>query len=248
MSPAELAEYYPPDYWGESEPKAEWIRSSQAEKTAFLRHCGLTGGRILDVGCGTGLFLRALAPKDWERFGVETGAPAAEIAGRHLGGDHVHAGELVGAPFPGSFFDVVTFWSVLEHTNDPRGQLEKAHHILKPGGSIVIQLPNASCYQARWFGGDWFALDAPRHRYHFDRKTLGRLLAETGFDVYRTTLFSKTHNSHALRQSLKARLRRRGALAGRTLFALSIPWIKPFDGLMTLADEGATLTVAARQV
>jgi hypothetical protein len=109
-------------------------------------------------------------------------------------------------------------------------------------------VPNINSYQARWFGGDWFALDAPRHRYHFSRATLERLLDETGFEVYRVTFFSKNHNAHALRQSLKTKMGADQSRRNRILFTLSTPFIKPFDFLATLVGEGATLTVAARAI
>jgi 2-polyprenyl-3-methyl-5-hydroxy-6-metoxy-1,4-benzoquinol methylase len=249
MSDAELARYYPDDYWGGAGPSQTWIESSQSEKTRFLSRCGLAGGSILDVGCGSGFFLRALSPARWERFGVETSEAAARAAERAAGSGHVFAGTLTQSAWADSTFDVVTFWSALEHTNEPRANLREAKRIIKRGGSLIVQAPNAASYQARFFGADWFALDAPRHRYHFTLSLLDRLLSEIGFEVYRVTYFSKAHNSHALRQSLKSKLLSRESHAfNRTLFYLSIPFIKPCDLLMTALGEGATLTVAARAV
>ena len=248
MSESELERFYPKDYWGEGEePSLQWIARSQSEKTRFLKRCNLAGGRILDVGCGSGLFLRALDESVWDRFGVETGHTASVVASRALGKDKVFEGTLMEASYQDAFFDVVAFWSALEHTNEPRENLLEAKRILKPGGTLIVQVPNSASYQARYFKGDWFALDAPRHRYHFSTETLGRLLGETGFEIYQTTHYSKAHNSHALRQSLKTRLRADGLSAlGRAIFLLAIPFIKPFDRLMTALGEGATITLAAR--
>jgi len=249
MSDAELARYYPDDYWGGAGPSQKWIESSQSEKTSFLSRCDLSGGSILDVGCGSGFFLRALSPTRWERFGVETSEAAARAAERAVGSGHVFAGTLTQSAWADSTFDAVTFWSALEHTNQPRANLREAKRIIKRGGSLIVQVPNAASYQARLFGGDWFALDAPRHRYHFTLSVLDRLLSEIGFEAYRVTYFSKAHNSHALRQSLKSKLLSRESSAfNRGLFYLSIPLIKPCDLLMTALDEGATITVAARAV
>jgi SAM-dependent methyltransferase len=249
MSDAELARYYPDDYWGGPEPTEKWIADSQSEKTSFVVRCGLRAGRILDVGCGSGFFLRALDPKSWDRFGVELSQAAAEAGEKALGKGHVYAGTLADAGWDNAWFDVVTFWSALEHTNAPRANLIEARRIIKPGGTLIVQLPNASSYQARFFGGDWFALDAPRHRYHFSLSTLERVLSETGFQIYQTSFISKAHNSHALRQSLKTRLFG-GDSSGpkRLLFYLSIPLIKPFDWILSVRGKGATLTIAARAV
>lgn len=246
MSDGELARFYPRDYRGEeNEPEEKWIYSSQAEKTSFLRRCGLTGSRILDVGCGSGFFLRALGGDSWDRFGVEIGGAAATAANRALGEGRVFTGTLLEAGLAGANFDVVTFWSSLEHMNEPRANLREARRILKPGGTLIVQVPNAASYQAHMFGGDWFALDAPRHRYHFTIETLGKLLLETGLEVYAASYYSRAHNAHALRQSLKARLYKNG-LPGQALFLLAISLIKPCDWLMTALGGGATLTVAAR--
>jgi 2-polyprenyl-3-methyl-5-hydroxy-6-metoxy-1,4-benzoquinol methylase len=166
----------------------------------------LAGGRILDVGCGSGFFLRSIDAAAWDRFGVEIDARAAGSASLAVGKANIFTGTLLESHYPDAHFDVVTFWSALEHVNQPRSYLAEARRVVKPGGTLIVQLPNAASRQLRWFGGDWFALDAPRHRYHFGFETLKRVLEEAGFEVYRATFFSKAHNAHALRQSLKAKL------------------------------------------
>lgn len=248
MSVAELARYYPGDYWGGPEPSQKWIESSQSEKTGFLRGCGLSGGNILDVGCGSAFFLRALDASKWNRFGVETGEAAAAAASQAIGTDHLFPGSLTEAAWPDSMFDVVTFWSALEHTNEPRENLREAKRIMRAGGTLIIQVPNAASYQARLFGGDWFSLDAPRHRYHFSLPLLERLFSEIGFELCRVSYFSKAHNSHALRQSMKLKLTAGSSVIGRGLFYLSLPFLRPFDSLMSAIGKGATLTVAARSI
>jgi SAM-dependent methyltransferase len=248
MSDDELALFYPSDYWG-GEPTLDWIRKSQAEKTRFLAACEPRSGRILDVGCGAGFFLRALDPTVWDPFGIETGKAAANAAERIIGVGRIFNGTLIDSACEDDYFDVVTFWSALEHTNEPRDNLIEARRILKRSGTLIVQVPNAASYQARWFGGDWFALDAPRHRYHFTAATLTRLLGETGFQPFRSSFHSKAHNSHALRQSLKSKLYSPSASAmQRAAFLACLPFIKPFDFLMSSFKHGATLTVAARAI
>jgi len=249
VNDSQLSKYYGEDYWGASqEPSQKWIESSQTDKTAFLRRCGLTRGRILDVGCGSGFFLRALSAENWDRFGVEISSSASETAAHAIGANRVFAGTLSDVKFEPLSFDVITFWSSLEHTNKPRSNLAAAHRLMKPGGALIVQLPNRDSYQAEWFGRDWFALDAPRHRYHFNLTILDGLLRETGFELFRGSFSSKAHNAHSLKQSLKAKLLNQSSPAGRLIFYLAVPFIRPFDGLMSIAGRGATLTLAARAV
>jgi len=249
MSSEELSKYYPCDYWGDSaEPSLAWIKSSQKEKTAFLEQCRLSDGKILDVGCGTGLFLRALEGEAWDRFGIETGAEAARRAAQILGDQRIFSAELIEARLESAAFDVITFWSALEHTNQPRSQVLEARRIIKPGGTIIVQVPNSASYQARIFKEDWFALDVPRHRYHFDLESLKRLLSDAGLEIYRTTYYSRAHNAHAFRQSLKTRLHAGSSRARWAAFCLTIPFIKPLDYLLTMLGGGATMTVAAKAV
>ena len=238
----ELARYYPDEYWGESaEPSSEWLARTQLEKTSTVERHRPGGGRILDVGCGAGFFLRALDAARWDRWGVEISSRSAAAAARHVGEGRVTVGRLADAPHDASSFDVVAFWASLEHVSAPRGDLERAKEILVPGGLVVVQVPNIESYQARRLGGDWFALDLPRHRTHFGPKTLARLLAETGFDLVETRFRSETHDPHALKQSLKSRLVRRPAPLGRLRYYAAAPFLKLVDRVA----GGATLTVVA---
>lgn len=248
MTEDELASFYPRDYWGAGQEFSErWLRKSQGEKLKFLDAHSLDGGRILDTGCGSGLFLRSLDSRRWDRCGVETGERAWEAATKSLGADNIFHGTLLDARFDAASFDTVSFWSALEHMNNPRENLLEAARVLRRGGTLIVQVPNAGCYQARFFGGDWFALDAPRHRYHFSRQTLDCLLDQAGFEPYGATMFSRAHNAHALRQSLKKRLEAGRGGISYIGFCLTIPFIKPADFILTLLGSGATLTVAARK-
>lgn len=247
MSDEEIAHLYTAEEAGGGSAAA--ARQSQAEKMSVLSACAPGGGRLLDVGCGAGDFLRSLSPETWDPFGIEVNQSAAAAAERIIGARRIFNGTLIESACEDDYFDVVTFWSSLERTNEPRNNLVEARRILKRGGSLIAQVLNAASYQARWFDGNWPALDAPRQRYHFTPLTLTRLLGETGFQVTRISFRSKSDDADKLRQGLKAKLQAppAGAL-GRAAFLASLPFIKPVDLLMSAMRLGATLTVAARAV
>ncbi len=244
-SEVELARFYPDEYWGESsEPRHEWIVRTQREKTSVLATHRPEGGRILDVGCGAGFFLRALDAESWDRFGVEISARSASVAERHLGEGRVFAGRLVDAAFDAASFDVVTFWASLEHVTDPAINLALARKILQTNGLLVVQVPNIASVQAVRFKGDWFALDLPRHRHHFSPDTLERFVRRAGFEPVALLRRSETHDPHALKQSLKTQLVHKRAVFGRARYYLAAPFVKLVDRL----TGGATLTLVARPV
>jgi len=98
------------------------------------------------------------------------------------------------AGFKEDWFDVVLFNHSLEHVYDPAATLSEALRILKPGGAVVIYLPNAGSAEAALFDRWWVAWDPPRHLYHFTKCSLTRLLEQTGYRTVsiRTSLGKST--------------------------------------------------------
>jgi len=184
----EMAVHYPPDYESYTpEPgakNASWLLR-QAIRYGVYKRCRYVthhkhSGRILDVGCSTGIFLQGMRNSgDWEPYGVEINEHAAHIAQEH--GLDVRLGTLEQAGFADEFFDVVTLWDVLEHLHDPSGSLREIYRILKPDGLLVIRVPNASSWDSRLFGRYWAGLDSPRHLYVFTPVTLDALLTANHF-------------------------------------------------------------------
>ena len=140
-------------------------------------------GRILDVGCGLGHFLKLARAHGWDAIGTDTSAVAVERA-RCLARVEVIHGRLDQAKFPSRAFDAVCFWDVLEHLAEPRGALGEAHRLLRPGGLLAVSMPNvrglrAGIERTRW---RYFRPEFG-HLMHYGPATLSRLLSDGGFRV-----------------------------------------------------------------
>jgi SAM-dependent methyltransferase len=133
-------------------------------------------GKILDVGSGDGFFLSSAKSLGWEVAGVEPDAVAAKFATSL--GLNVFAGTIEEAKYDSNYFGMVRLSHSLEHTYNPGGTILEAYRVLKPGGSIIISVPNFSGLALRLFRNK---LDVPKHLFHFSPKTLKQYLLRCGF-------------------------------------------------------------------
>ncbi len=139
------------------------------------------GARVLDVGCGSGHGVAALRAAGVDAHGLEPDEGAVALA-RRAGLDTVTVGTLDDTGLEPGAWDLVRFWHTLEHTPSPSRTLEHALHGLRPGGHVVIGVPNIDAAGRIAFGSDWDGLELPRHLHHFTRASLGRMLGHVGFE------------------------------------------------------------------
>ncbi len=140
-------------------------------------------GRLLDFGCGTGRYVARMAAAGWRAEGVDADARAVRRA--REAGLVVHHGTLPGLDLPAGAFDAVTMWQALEHVPSPKATLAAVVRLLRPGGRLVVVCPRLDSLEARWFGTWWFALELPRHLWHFTEATLRRHVEGAGLVVER---------------------------------------------------------------
>jgi SAM-dependent methyltransferase len=209
-SNGELASYYPKDYWydpqsGTADRWAErWRRLALRDHLRFAKASLASAppeGVVLDVGCGGGLFLRELAPAGRKAVGLDSSLQGASVAWSSNGVPVVCA-SLKDAPLPQASCALITMYHVLEHLRDPAGYLEAAHQLLLPGGRLIVQVPNAACWQFLLLGENWNGLDIPRHLIDFRGRELEGLLQRTGFQILRTKHFSLRDNPAGLASSI----------------------------------------------
>lgn len=162
----------------------QWIRKVLwllSRRSLMVQVPNMKGGRILDVGCGNGYFLKWLKEHGWETYGVEISQAACQVAQKH--GLKVFNGELAEAKYPSNHFDVVAMNQVLEHVYSPRNYFREIKRILKPNGLLIACLPNFNCFESKLFGPFWLALEVPRHLFFFTPETLRKLAQAEDFQV-----------------------------------------------------------------
>jgi len=137
-------------------------------------------GRLLDIGCGTGDFLQQARKREWDVSGVEMSANACRIAAERLGGG-IYKGDLVEIELPPEWFDAVTLWHVFEHITSPNELLQAISRVLKPGGILIIEVPNIRNPVYGFLGRYYLHLDLPRHVYFYDPDTLLAMVEKHGF-------------------------------------------------------------------
>lgn len=142
---------------------------------------------LLDIGCGTGDFLRTCQDDGWSVTGIEPNQKAQTHVNRKIGLNKCHStiDELIG--LNGKKYNVITMWHVLEHIPDLHEYIAKVKSLLKSNGSLVIAVPNFKSCDARHYGPHWAAYDVPRHLWHFSRKSVDRIFSEFGMSVIKET-------------------------------------------------------------
>jgi SAM-dependent methyltransferase len=158
-----------------------------------------TRGKILDVGAGTGCYLKAAKEKGWEEFGVELSSYATEFAKKKFGLE-IFNGKLEDAGFPDDFFDVVIMTHTIEHLPDPANFLKEIHRILKSDGIIYLSTPNFDSFNAKRFKEKWWALQPEYHLYFFSPKTLGAMLKKCNFKIIKIDTSNPIMTTGSLRK------------------------------------------------
>jgi 2-polyprenyl-3-methyl-5-hydroxy-6-metoxy-1,4-benzoquinol methylase len=138
-------------------------------------------GTLLDVGSYMGLFLKSAVARGWRGRGIEPDRDAWEHSTSTLGLD-VSWGTLATCPQPKGAFDAVTMLQVLEHVPDPRQTVADVRGLLRPGGALIVEVPNIDCRPVRLLGRRHRHF-AKHHFTFFGPRTLTRLLEDCGFDI-----------------------------------------------------------------
>ncbi|MBI5562905.1 MAG: class I SAM-dependent methyltransferase [Deltaproteobacteria bacterium] len=161
------------------------------------------GGSLLDVGCGTGIFLNEARRRGFDAWGIDFDKNNIAVARSRYGLDRVYcmsAADLM-LKSGGIRFDAVTFFEVLEHLDAPAGFLDGLKGLLRPGGLIAMSVPNRDRFIDTLGQGD----SPPNHLTRWSAEGLRAFLERSGFEVVR--LHEKRADHVEVRNYLLARVR-----------------------------------------
>lgn len=146
----------------------------QQKANLIIQSTGVSSGKILDIGCGTGAFLHTMKEKGWHIEGVEPDAEARSLAGT-LYGLTIQEPEAL-FRLQKNTFDAITLWHVLEHVHDLHSYMDQLHALLRQKGKLFIAVPNYQSFDQEIYRLNWAAYDVPRHLYHFTPRAMETLL------------------------------------------------------------------------
>lgn len=177
--PQNLSNYYHDNYWVSSgiagliKQKIFMIFQKRRKKW-ITKYLNSKVNRILDVGCGEGIFSKSL-DKNFEVINLDT--PFANIKNM----------EVLKVNFlewkTNRKFDAIVFWESLEHMDKPLEYIIKAKSLLEPKGFLFIEYPRFDSWERIFSGKFWYHLDLPRHLVHFTEIGLKKLLEKNSFSV-----------------------------------------------------------------
>ena len=149
---------------------------SVGRKLRLLKPLQPKDGALLDVGAGTGFFIRAAKKRGWAVTGIEPNLSARNLANSKAPNTVFDSDTL--RMLPEKSFDVITLWHVLEHLPNLEDDIKIFQKLLKPNGRIVVAVPNFKSFDADYFKGFWAAYDVPRHLWHFSQQSISKIFSE----------------------------------------------------------------------
>ncbi len=199
-------------------------------------------GRLLDVGCATGIAVEAARESGWEAEGLDV-SEYAIAAGRERHGLDLHCAALETWTSDLAPYDAITMWDYVEHVRDPLQALRAAYSLLRPGGRLVVTTPDLASWPARWSGARWVGYKRDEHLVYFRRVELRAFLREAGF----TPLFESYVGKHVRLDFLFTRLGTYLPRLARVLHRLvsgvglgaAVLYVNPLDIMCATAERPA---------
>jgi len=200
----DLKKYYPNDYvaFGKAIEDEMGFWNRWDRRYGLIKRCEsierlVPLGRILEVGCGTGVFLSEMRQRGWSVAGIEPNAYASNYATTRFSLEVFNGTLEQYDPAPESF-DVIYLSNVLEHLTTPAQDLRRIQRALVRGGLLVMSVPNLESLDRKLFGESWIGWELPRHLYLFPYAALERFFVSIGMRIITRDCPSGSHYAFLL--------------------------------------------------
>lgn len=147
---------------------------------------------ILEIGCSIGSTLVAAERMGWSAVGLDVDPSVIEACREQGLTAQVYNGEKI--PFEDNSFDAIVSWHVIEHVSDVRATLRDWYRVLKPGGMVVLETPDAHCPKVRRRGASYEKFWAAEHTYTFTEQNLAEFARQAGFEILPTPQLGKVQS------------------------------------------------------
>jgi 2-polyprenyl-3-methyl-5-hydroxy-6-metoxy-1,4-benzoquinol methylase len=161
-------------------------------------------GKVLDIGAAAGFILKGFENNGWQGTGIEPNQRMVEY-GRKVVGVSIKKGTIETVELEGKF-DLVVLIQVVAHIYDLQKAFKKIHHLLKPGGCVLIETWNKDSLTARAFGKNWHEYSPPGTLNYFSKRTLNLLMANNDFSLIKQETPKKSINSTHAKSLIKHKL------------------------------------------
>ncbi|MBT8184994.1 MAG: class I SAM-dependent methyltransferase [Eudoraea sp.] len=207
--PKQLDKYYlSEDYISHTDAKRNLLEHlyhyvkqiSLGRKCSLIKAYGRDNKTLLDIGAGTGDFLRSAKKRGWKVKGVEPNKAARNRAAKK----ELQLYEDLDS-CRDQKFEVITLWHVLEHLPDLENQVSQIAALLEKNGTLIIAVPNFKSYDARKYKKYWAGFDVPRHLWHFSQLAISNLFSKQKlkvikvrpmiFDAYYVSMLSEKYKN-----------------------------------------------------
>lgn len=154
-------------------------------KIKYMDNFKQEGNSLLEVGTGKGSFLKAALNAGYDAYGIEPSVRSYTMAKAKVGERVVNCTleSMHLNPALNKKFDFIMLWHVLEHLHNPGEIISLLQSYLKPGGTLIIGVPNFDSYQSSAGKSNWYHLDPPRHLSHFTPASAGFLFKKSGMEI-----------------------------------------------------------------
>lgn len=209
-----------------SENYSEWVSKSLHDKKK---------AKVLDVGAGIPTFVLQMKELNFNAYALEPSKEQSQIIASYIGKGKVYNSFFESSKVKENYFDAITFWHVLEHVHDLEKVIKKANEVLKRGGSIFLEVPNAKSLTWSLFGDSYELLAVPEHTLYFSEESLRYTFTRHGFEIKEVSYPLKYISVFSLSLSRKFKT--------QILYYLSLPLSLILNPLMVYAKRSEVLRI-----